>query len=446
MNSSGQGAAEKGLLEKLFKLKENNTTVKTEIIAGLTTFMTMAYIIIVNPIILKDAGMPFEAVMAATVISAAFATLIMGLYANYPFALAPGMGLNAFFTYTVVLGMGLSWQAALAAVFVSGIFFILITITGIRTAIVNAIPTSLKRAVSAGIGLFIALIGLSNANIIVADKATLISLTDNLAEPNTLLALIGLVIIGVLMAKRVKGSILIGIIITTIIGIPLGVVEIKEGFSPFALKFNLETLGAFRQGIPELMNFGMLNVILAFTFVDLFDTIGTLVGTGARAGMLDEDGNLPKVGKALMADSLGTTFGSILGTSTVTTYVESTAGIVEGGRTGLTAVTVAVLFLASLVISPLVLLVPEAATAPALIIVGVLMMGAITDIDFEDFTEAFPAFMTIVMMPFAYSIAEGIAAGIIIYPVVKLVAGRSDEVHPMVYILALLFIARYIFM
>jgi AGZA family xanthine/uracil permease-like MFS transporter len=441
-----QSSASGGLLDRLFKLEEHNTTVKTEIIAGLTTFMTMAYIIIVNPNILGAAGMPKEAVMVATVISAAFATLIMGFLANYPFALAPGMGLNAFFTYTVVLTMGLSWQAALAAVFISGIIFILITVTGIRTIIVNAIPLSLKRAVSAGIGLFIALIGFANAEIIVANEATLVGLADNLTKPNTLLALIGLVIIGILMSRQVKGSILLGIIITTIIGIPMGVVSIPEGFSPFALKFNLETFGAFTKGFPELMNFGMINVILAFTFVDLFDTIGTLVGTGARAGMLDEEGNLPKAGKALMADSLGTTFGAILGTSTVTTYVESTAGIVEGGKTGLTAVTVAVLFLASLFISPLVLLVPGAATAPALIIVGVLMMGAITDIDFDDFTEAFPAFMTVAMMPFAYSIAEGIAAGLIIYPVTKLVAGRSEEVHPAIYVLALLFLARYFLM
>ncbi|ADL13566.1 NCS2 family permease [Acetohalobium arabaticum] len=437
---------ERGFLDRFFKLQENNTTVKTEIIAGLTTFMTMAYIIIVNPMILKDAGMPFEAVMAATVISAAAATLIMGLYANYPFGLAPGMGLNAFFAYTVVLGMGLSWQAALAAVFISGIIFIIITVTGIRTAIVNAIPLSLKRAVSAGIGLFIALIGLQNAGVVVSSEATIITLAENLLEPNTLLALIGLLIIGILMARKVKGSILIGIILTTLIGIPMGIVKIEEGFTPFDLKLSLETFGAFTEGFPELFDFGMLNIILAFTFVDLFDTIGTLVGTSARAGMLDEDGKLPRVGKALMADSVGTTFGSMLGTSTVTTYVESTAGIMEGGRTGLTAVVVAVLFLASLIISPLVLLVPEAATAPALIIVGVLMMGAITDIDFEDFTEAFPAFMTIVMMPFAYSIAEGIAAGLIIYPVMKLISGRSDEVHPLVYVLALLFILRYAFM
>ncbi|MCK8824401.1 NCS2 family permease [Fuchsiella alkaliacetigena] len=437
---------DKGILERTFKLEEHGTTVKTEVIAGLTTFMTMAYIIIVNPMILQDAGMPFEAVMAATVISAAFATLIMAFSANYPFGLAPGMGLNAFFAYTVVIGMGLSWQAALAAVFVSGLIFILITVTGLRTMIVNAIPTSLKMAVSAGIGLFIALIGLKNAEIIVADEGTLIALNENLGDPNVLLALIGLLIMGILMAKKVKGSILIGIIITTIIGIPMGVVEIQEGFSPFSLTVDLQTFGAFTEGIPELFNFGMLNIIIAFTFVDLFDTIGTLIGTGARAGMLDEDGNLPKAGQALMADSLGTTFGSILGTSTVTTYVESTAGIVEGGRTGLTAVVVAILFLASLLISPLVLLVPEAATAPALVVVGVLMMGAITDIDFEDFTEAFPAFMTIAMMPFAFSIAEGIAAGLIAYPLVKLVAGKGDKVHPLIYILGVLFILRYAFM
>ncbi|WP_027339442.1 NCS2 family permease [Halonatronum saccharophilum] len=432
--------------ENFFKLKEHGTDVKTEMMAGVTTFMTMAYIIIVNPLILSDAGMPFEAVMAATVISAALATLIMGFYANYPFALAPGMGLNAFFAYTVVLGMGLSWQAALAAVFVSGIFFIFITITGLRTALVNAIPTSLKSAVSAGIGLFIALIGLKNAGIVISDQATLVALTDNLTEPGVLLALIGLAITGILMARGFKGSILIGIVITTIIGIPMGVVEIGEGFSPFSLAVSFESFGAFIDGFPELFNFGMLNVILALTFVDLFDTIGTLVGTGARAGMLDEDGNLPRADKALMADSVGTTVGAVLGTSTVTTYVESTAGIVEGGKTGLTAVTVGVLFLASLLISPLVLLVPSEATAPALVIVGVLMMGAIKDIDFEDFTEAFPAFMTIAMMPFTFSIAEGIAAGIIIYPVMKLVSGRGKETNTIINILAVLFVIKYLFM
>ncbi|MCK8816124.1 NCS2 family permease [Natroniella sulfidigena] len=434
------------LLENLFKLKEHGTNLKTEVIAGLTTFMTMAYIIIVNPIILSDAGMPFEAVMAATVISAAISTLIMGLYANYPFALAPGMGLNAFFAYTVVIGMGLSWQAALAAVFISGVFFIIITITGLRTVLVNAIPLSLKKAVSAGIGLFIALIGLKNAEIVIADEATLVALTDNLTQPSTLLALIGLIITAILMAKNVKGSILLGIILTTIIGIPMGVVEIGEGFSPFSLEVSFEAFGAFVDGFPELFNFGILNVILALTFVDLFDTIGTLVGTGARAKMLDEDGNLPRAGKALMADSIGTTAGAILGTSTVTTYVESTAGVVEGGKTGLTAVVVAILFLLSLLISPLVLLVPEAATAPALIIVGVLMMGAIKGIDFEDFTEAFPAFMTIAMMPFTFSIAEGIAAGIIFYPIMKLVSGRTDETNMVINILALLFAIKYLFM
>jgi AGZA family xanthine/uracil permease-like MFS transporter len=459
------------MLEKLFRLKENNTTLRTEVIAGFTTFITMAYIIFVNPNILRMAGMNSAgalgddalaynafndpvvgAVMVATVLSSALATLIMGLYANYPFALAPGMGLNAFFTFTVVIKMGYSWQSALGAVFVSGIVFIIITITGIREAIVNAIPLSLKNAVSAGIGLFIALIGFSNAGIVVSDPATIIGL-GNLTEPHTLLALMGLAITGILMARKVKGAILLGIIITTLLGIPAGIVSIPEGFTPVSLPPSL-TPTFMKLDFKELFNLsggagildaviGFLGVVLAFTYVDLFDTLGTLVGTGAKAGMLDKEGRLPRINKALMADAVGTSAGALLGTSTVTTYIESAAGIMEGGKTGLTSVVVSLLFLASLFLAPVAGLVPAAATAPALIIVGVLMMGAVREIDFSDFSEALPAFMTIVIMPFSYSIANGIAAGLVFYPLVKVISGRAREVHPIIYILAFLFILRF---
>ncbi|QSQ08015.1 Adenine permease AdeP [Koleobacter methoxysyntrophicus] len=459
------------MLEKLFRLKGNNTTLRTEVIAGFTTFITMAYIIFVNPNILRMAGMNSAgalgddalaynafndpvvgAVMVATVLSSALATLIMGLYANYPFALAPGMGLNAFFTFTVVIKMGYSWQSALGAVFVSGIVFIIITITGIREAIVNAIPLSLKNAVSAGIGLFIALIGFSNAGIVVSDPATIIGL-GNLTEPHTLLALMGLAITGILMARKVKGAILLGIIITTLLGIPAGIVSIPEGFTPVSLPPSL-TPTFMKLDFKELFNLsggagildaviGFLGVVLAFTYVDLFDTLGTLVGTGAKAGMLDKEGRLPRINKALMADAVGTSAGALLGTSTVTTYIESAAGIMEGGKTGLTSVVVSLLFLASLFLAPVAGLVPAAATAPALIIVGVLMMGAVREIDFSDFSEALPAFMTIVIMPFSYSIANGIAAGLVFYPLVKVISGRAREVHPIIYILAFLFILRF---
>ncbi|NPV43384.1 MAG: NCS2 family permease [Firmicutes bacterium] len=459
------------MLEKLFRFKENNTTLRTEVIAGFTTFITMAYIIFVNPNILRMAGMNSAgalgddalaynafndpvvgAVMVATVLSSALATLIMGLYANYPFALAPGMGLNAFFTFTVVIKMGYSWQSALGAVFVSGIVFIIITITGIREAIVNAIPLSLKNAVSAGIGLFIALIGFSNAGIVVSDPATIIGL-GNLTEPHTILALMGLAITGILMARKVKGAILLGIIITTILGIPAGIVSIPEGFTPVSLppslaptfmKLDFKELFSLSGGAGILdAVIGFLGVVLAFTYVDLFDTLGTLVGTGAKAGMLDKDGRLPRINKALMADAVGTSAGALLGTSTVTTYIESAAGIMEGGKTGLTSVVVSLLFLASLFLAPVAGLVPAAATAPALIIVGVLMMGAVREIDFSDFSEALPAFMTIVIMPFSYSIANGIAAGLVFYPLIKVISGRAREVHPIIYILAFLFVLRF---
>ncbi|WP_353892959.1 NCS2 family permease [Proteinivorax hydrogeniformans] len=419
------------MLERIFKLKERKTNVSTEIIAGLTTFMTMAYILFVNPDILSDAGMPKEAVLTATALAAALTTILMGFFTNYPFALASGMGLNAFFAYTIA-GQS-SWEVALGAVFISGVAFAVLAITGIITKIDHAVPTSLKRAVSAGIGLFIAFIGLKNAEIIVSYEPTLLALGD-ITEPATLLALIGIIITGALMALKVKGALLIGIVVTTLIGFPMGVSgSVENGITAMptleGIVFQLDIRGA-------ITGLGFMT-IFALIFVDLFDTMGTLMGTGARAGYLDKNGNLPKVKNAMLVDSVGTIFGSMVGTSTVTTYVESTAGVTEGGRTGLTAVVAGLLFLVAIFFSPLALVVPGAATAPALVIVGVLMMGAVKDIDFEDFTEAFPAFLTIIFMPFAFSIAHGISVGFIAYPLVKVFSGKYKEVHWFIYVLAL---------
>ncbi|NLM52914.1 MAG: NCS2 family permease [Firmicutes bacterium] len=427
-------------MEKFFKLKENNTNVRTEIVAGITTFMTMAYIIFVNPDILGTTGMDKPAVATATILSAAITTILMGLVTNYPFALASGMGLNAYFAFTVAPQYG--WQAALGAVLISGIVFFLLSIFGIVEEIDKALPTSLKRAVAAGIGLFIALIGLTNVGIIVGDPATTVAL-GNIKETTPALALIGLLIMAVLMALKVKGAILIGILITTIIGMFVGVTQVPQSIgeivgppaslSPIFLK--LDFPGAIRLGFM---------VIFSLLFVDMFDTLGTLMGTSARAGFLDKDGRLPRIKGAMTVDAIGTMLGALLGTSTVTTYVESSAGVSEGGRTGLTAVTTGVLFLLALFFTPLATLVPSAATAPALVIVGVLMLGAVMDIDFNDFTEAFPAFMTIIAMPLTYSIAHGIAAGFITYPIVKLASGRAKEVHWFAYVLFVVSLAFYL--
>lgn len=453
-----------GFLEKQFKLKEHGTNPRTEIVAGITTFMTMAYIIFVNPDILSlvvDTPNAFAAIMTATILAAAFTTILMGFVTNYPFALASGMGLNAFFAFSVVMGIGASWQAALGAVVVSGIVFFVLAVTGIVDWMDRAIPGSLKKAVAAGIGLFIALIGLINSGIIVGDPATTVALGD-LVSPPVLLALIGLVITAVLMAAKVRGSILLGILITTVLGwffsspeahaggAPLigwffgtdtaTVTQIPTGIKSFIdlnIGNNFKALGeiAFKFDFLAALKLGFVT-IFTLVFVDLFDTMGTVLGTGARAGFLDEKGRLPKIKQVMMVDAFGTVFGALMGTSTVTTYVESTAGVSEGGRTGLTAVVTGILFLLALFFTPLALMIPSAATAPALIIVGVLMMGAITGINFEDFTEALPAFLTISFMPFSYSIASGIAIGFISYPIVKLVSGRSKEVNWFVYILA----------
>lgn len=431
---------DRGFLQRRFKLKENNTDTKTEVFAGLTTFMTMAYILIVNPGILSDAGMDWEGVFTATALSAAIATLLMAFLANYPFALAPGMGLNAFFTYSVVLGMSKSWQFALTAVFIEGIIFIILSLFKVREAIFNAIPINLKKGVSVGIGLFIALIGLSNAGIIQTGDGTILGL-GNITSRGPLLSLIGLIIMGVLLAKKVKGALFFGIIITTIIGIPMGVTPLPEGF--VKLPTSLQNV-AFKFEWSSIFTFDMLIVLFTFLFVDIFDTVGTLVGVASKANMLDEKGKLPKVSQALFADAVGTTVGACLGTSTVTTYVESASGVAEGGKTGLTSFTTAIMFLLALFFSPIFSIIPGEATAPALVLVGLFMMSPIKEIDLSDYTEAIPAFLTIIMMPFAYSIAEGIVFGIVSYVVLKLITGKYKDISIVMFILSILFIIKEI--
>lgn len=454
------------MIEKLFKLEANKTSVKTEVIAGITTFMTMAYILFLNPNILSSTGMDKGAVFFATAIAAGIVTISMGLVANFPIALAPGMGLNAFFATVALQGVGMPWQVALGAVFISGVIFILLTVTKVRQILVVAVPGSLKVAITVGIGLFITVIGLKLSEIMVASASvippTLAKMQEtggkaglmffewnigfgSLKNPAMLLCLIGLLITAALMALRIKGSLLIGIIITTIIGIPMGVTKIANGFSPVALPdFSHLAVGAL--DIKGALNMGIWTVVFTFTFVELFDTFGTLVGTANKAGLIDKEGKSPKIGKAMLVDAFGVSFGAFMGTSTVTAYVESAAGISEGGRTGLTAVTTGILFLFALILAPLATLIPNAATAPALIIVGLLMVSSIKEIDFEDFTEGFPAFMTFIMMPFTYSIANGVAAGIIFYTILKVLTGKYKRVHWMMYLLFVLVVVRYIFL
>lgn len=434
--------APKGFLERTFKLSEHNTDVKTEVLAGITTFMTMAYILVVNPMILADAGMDKGAVFVATALAAAIATFVMGFLANYPFALAPGMGLNAFFAYTVVLGMGYTWQFALMAVFIEGIIFIILTFFNVREKIIDAIPLGLKNAVSAGIGLFIAFIGLANVGIVQAGGAILS--VGNLREPLIVLSLFGLLVTAGLLSRNIKGAFLIGMLVTTVVGMVTGLVALPSGLAsaPPSLK---PIFGAFLQA-DKAQIFGpeMAIIVFTFLFVDLFDTVGCLVGLAAKTDMLDENGKLPKAKQALFADAIGTTAGAVLGTSTVTTFVESASGISEGGRTGLTAVVTGMLFLASLLFSPIFIAIPSQATAPVLILVGVMMASSMLKIDFHDMTEAIPAFLTIVMMPLAYSIAEGILFGVVSFAIIKLLAGKGKSVTPALYVLALLFIAKVI--
>lgn len=429
-----------GFLERKFELKKHGTDVKTEVLAGITTFMTMAYILAVNPLILGDAGMDVGGVFTATALSAVIATLIMAFYANYPFGLAPGMGLNAFFAYTVVIGMGYSWQFALTAVLIEGIVFIVLSLFKVREAIFDCIPINLKHAVSVGIGLFIALIGLSNVGLVVQGEGVILEL-GILKSPEVLLSLIGLIVMGVLLAKNIRGALLIGILVTTIIGIPMGVTQLPEVGGIVSLPPSLKHV-AFQFEWEHIFTLDMLVVVFTFLFVDIFDTIGTLTGVASKAGMLDEEGKLPKVSEALFADAVGTLSGACLGTSTVTTFVESASGVAEGGRTGLTALSTAVMFAIALFFAPLFTMVPGSATAPALILVGLFMMSPIKEVDLDDFTEAIPAFLTILMMPMAYSIAEGIVFGMVSYVILKLLTGRWKEVSPVTFILAIIFIIK----
>lgn len=455
------------MLEKIFNLSARKTDVNTEFMAGITTFMTMAYILFVNPSVLGAAGMDKNAVLLATAIGAGLVTIMMGLFVNYPIALAPGMGLNAFYAFTVVIGMGVSWQVALGAVFISGIIFILLTITRIRQLLVEGMPASLKYAITVGIGLFITIIGLKISGLM-SIRLSLIPTTlekivaghgngtplyfetiiemGKLVDKDVLLAVFGLLFMGVLMARKIKGSMLIGILVTTVIGIVIGVVKVPAGFTPVAVP-DFSKNAFFALDIPGAINMGLLTIIFTFTFVELFDTMGTLVGTATKAGLMDEKtGKFPGIGKAMLVDATGVSLGSLLGTSTITCFVESAAGVGAGGRTGLAAVVCGVLFLLSLFFTPLVGLIPDAATAPALIIVGALMMDGIRHIDFSDFTEALPAFLTITLMPFTYSIANGISAGLVFYPLLKIITGRGREVHWIVYVLSLLVIARFVFL
>lgn len=429
------------MLKKLFGFNPSESTVKKEIMAGITTFLTMSYILAVNPAIFgKLDGMPVGAVFTSTALAAIIGCLAMAFCGKLPFGLAPGMGLNAFFVYTVCLGMGYSWQFALTAVFLEGLIFILLTITNVREAIVNTIPQSLRNAIGVGIGLFIAFIGLSSANVVVSTDATLVSLGDITTGP-ALLALIGIIITGFMYARDIPGAILIGILATMIIGIPMGVTEFKgilshpESISPIFCKFEFE----------NIFTTDMLIVVFTLLFIDMFDTVGTLVGVCTKSNMIDKNGNISRIKEAFMADAIATTAGAILGTSTTTTYVESAAGVAQGGRSGLTAFAIAACFAVALFFSPLFLSIPSAATAPALIIVGLLMMEPILKIPFNDFTESIPAFVCIIMMPLTYSISNGILLGMIAYVLMNLICGTYKKITPAMYILAALFIMKYIF-
>ena len=462
-----ENKSNQGFLEKVFHLSENHTDVKTEVIAGITTFMTMAYILAVNPNILSATGMDRGAVFTATALASLVATLLMAAFANYPFVLAPGMGLNAYFAYTVVLQMGYTWQMALAAVFVEGLIFIALSLTNVREAIFNAIPMNLKHAVSAGIGLFIAFIGLQNAKIVV-ESATLVSVfsfkgsldagTFNSVGITVLLALIGVLITGILVVKNIKGNILWGILITWGLGI---ICQLTGLYKPDPAAGWFSLLPDFSNGIsiPSMaptfmkMDFSIVFtldfvvIMFAFLFVDMFDTLGTLIGVASKADMLDKEGKLPNIKGALLSDAVGTTVGAMCGTSTVTTFVESASGVAEGGRTGLTSLIAAILFGLSLLLSPIFLAIPSFATAPALIIVGFLMLTSVTKIDFNDLTEAIPAFIAIIAMPFLYSISEGISMGVISYVIINVVTGKAKEkkISVLMYVLAVLFILKYIF-
>ncbi len=430
------------MLKKLFGFNPKETTVRTEVLAGITTFLTMSYILAVNPAMFSELeGMPAGAVFTSTALAAIVGTMVMAFWGKLPFGLAPGMGLNAFFVYTVCLGMGYSWQFALTAVLIEGILFIIMTVTNVREAIVNAIPLNLRYAIGAGIGLFIAFIGLQNAGVIVNDNATLVVLGD-ITSGSALLALIGLLITGFLYAKNVRGAMLIGILLTTIIGIPMGVTEFKgilsqpHSIAPIFCQFEWD----------KIFTLDMLVVVFTFLFIDMFDTVGTLIGVCTKAGMVDKDGHVNRIKQAFMADAIATTVGACIGTSTTTTYVESASGVSQGGRSGLTAFVIACCFAITLFFSPLFLSIPSAATAPVLIIVGLLMLEPVKHITFDDYTESIPAFICLIMMPLAYSISDGILLGMISYVLLNLISGKFSKLTPTMYILAALFMMKYIFL
>ena len=440
-------------IEKCFKLKENKTTFKTELMAGLTTFMTMAYILVVNPSILSTTGMDAGALLTATCIASALGTFFMAFFANYPFVLAPGMGLNAYFAFTICAQKGYSWHVALAAVFIEGIIFIILSAINVREAIFNAIPANMKKAVSVGIGMYIAFIGLQNACVVINNASTCVSLGDVKTVP-VALALIGTIITLVLVIRKVKGALLVGILITWILGIicqlagvyvvdveagvysliPTGLISAPPSIAPIAGKLSFSGISIF----------DFIVVIFAFLFVDLFDTLGTLIGVSTKAGFLDKEGKLPRIKGALFADALATTVGAVLGTSTVTTFVESASGVSDGGRSGLTALTAGVLFLVALLFSPILTTIPSFATTPALVVVGLMMVENVRDIDFSDYTEGFPAFMTILMMVVCYSISEGLVFGVISYVLLKLFGGKKNELNPVIVIIAILFFLKLI--
>ena len=452
------------MLEKWFKLKENNTNIKTEVVAGVTTFMTMAYILAVNPSILSASGMDSQAILMATALAAFIGTLAMAFMANYPFALAPGLGLNAYFAYTVCGAMGYSWQIALLAVFVEGLIFVVLSVTNVREAIFNAIPIQLKRGVSVGIGLFVAFIGFQNAGLIVNSDSTLVTVIDFTADFHTagicaLLAVIGTFIIAILHIKGIKGSILIGIFATWILGIlcqltGLYTVTPEAGYYSLLPSWSSFSLGAigltfgkcFTADFSSIRILDFVVIVFAFLFVDIFDTLGTLIGCANKANMLDKDGKLPRIKQALLADAVATSAGAILGTSTTTTFVESSAGVAEGGRTGLASVVTGLLFLVSVFLAPIFITIPGFATAPALLFVGFLMITAVTQIDFDNLTEAIPAYLCLLAMPLMYSISDGIAVGVISYVVINLACGKAKKITPLMYVLAVLFVCKYIFL
>lgn len=428
------------MFEKFFQLKAHGTNPKTEVLAGITTFLTMAYILAVNPSILSAAGMDQGALFTATAVASIVGTLAMALLARLPFAQAPGMGMNAFFAFTVVLGMGYSWQFALTAILIEGVLFFIMNVFNVREAIVNAIPNTLKHAISAGIGLFIAFIGLQNAGLVIKDEATMVQMGD-ITQGTALLAMIGLVITSVLLILKVKGALLIGIIATAVVGIPMGitqftgVMDVPPSPAPLFFKFDFS----------QVFTFDMLVVTFTFLFVDVFDTVGTLIGVCSKADMLDEKGQIPNVKKAFYADAIGTTSGAIFGTSAVTTYVESASGVSEGGRTGMTALVTAACFALALFFAPLFLSIPGAATAPVLVLVGLMMLSPVKDIDLDNYAESVPAFLCIIAMPLMYSIAEGIALGLISYVLLNVISGKYKKVSISMYVLAILFILNYIF-